>query len=138
MDYSPAFRDILRIIGRGKKLQRDLTFEEAREAMRLMLSGEASTAQIGGFLVTMRVKEETAEEIRGFTAGARDVMRPMPKPNVANLVDLALPYNGKSRTLQTGVAAALVLAACGVPVLLHGADDVPTKAGVAVLNVLDR
>ena len=133
---SEAFRDILRIIGRGKKLQRDLTTVEAREAMRLMLGEHVSDAQIGGFLVTMRVKEETADEIAGFVQGARDVMLPFPKPEVDDLVDIALPYNGKSRNLQTGVAAALVLAAAGVPVLLHGADNIPTKNGIAVLNLL--
>ena len=135
-DYSPAFRDILRIVGRGKKLQRDLTESEAEEAMRLILTGEVSEAQIGGFLVTMRVKEETVEEIRGFVKAARAVMQTMRPPNVDNLVDIALPYNGKTRTLQTGVAAALVLAASGTPVLLHGADHIPTKSGVAVLNLL--
>lgn len=133
---SEAFLEILRIVGRGKKLQRDLTTKEAREAMRSLLSDSVSDAQIGAFLVTMRVKEETADEIRGFVQGARDVMQPFPKPNIQGLVDIALPYNGKSRNLQTGVAATIVLAAAGVPVLLHGADNVPTKNGIAVLNLL--
>ena len=104
--------------------------------MRLMLGNQVSDAQIGGFLVTMRVKEETAEEITGFVQGVRDVMAEFPKPDVEGLVDIALPYNGKTRNLQTGVAATLVLAAAGVPVLLHGADNVPTKNGIAVLNLL--
>lgn len=134
--HSAAFRDILKIVGRGKKLQRDLTREEAREAMQLLLSDAVSDAQIGGFLVTMRVKEETSEEIIGFTQGARDVMQPFPKTNVEGLVDIALPYNGKTRNLQTGVAASIVLAAIGVPVLLHGADKIPTKNGIAPLNLL--
>jgi sulfite reductase (ferredoxin) len=133
---SIPFRELLRIIGRGRKLQRDLTTEEAHQAMRLMLSGQVSDAQIGGFLVTMRVKEETADEIRGFAQAMREAMKPFPAPQVEGLVDLALPYNGKTRSLQTGVAAALVLAAAGCPVLLHGADDIPTKNGIAVLNLL--
>ena len=133
---SDAFREILRIVGRGKKLQRDLTQEEAREAMRLMLGKQVSDAQIGGFLVTMRVKEETAEEIKGFVQGVRDVMQEFPKPDVEGLVDIALPYNGKTRNLQTGVASTLVLASAGVPVLLHSADNIPTKNGIAVLNLL--
>lgn len=133
---SEAFRELLQIIGRGKKLQRDLTTKEAYEAIRLMLGDAISDAQIGGFLVTMRVKEETADEIKGFVDGARSMMQPFPKPNIAGLVDFGLPYNGKSRNLQTGVAATIVLAAAGVPVLLHGADNIPTKNGIAVLNVL--
>jgi anthranilate phosphoribosyltransferase len=134
--HSAAFREILRTVGRGKKLQRDLTREEAREAMRLLLSDSVSDAQIGGFLVTMRVKEETSEEILGFTQGAHDLMEAFPKPDVEGLVDIALPYNGKSRNLQTGVAAAILLAAIGVPVLMHGADQIPTKNGIAPLNLL--
>ena len=133
---SDAFRELLRIVGRGRKLQRDYTREEAREVMRLMLGEHVSDAQIGGLLVTMRVKEETSEEIIGFVEGVRDVMQPVPKPDVEGLVDFGLPYNGKSRNLQTGVAATLVLAAAGVPVLLHGADHVPTKNGIAALNLL--
>lgn len=134
--FSQDFRDILRIVGRGKKLQRDLTTEEAYQAMRLILSGEVSEAQIGGFLVTMRVKEETADEIIGFTQAAHDAIQLPRLPQVDGLVDVALPYNGKSRTLQTGVIALLVIAAAGVPVLVHGADDIPTKTGVGVLNLL--
>lgn len=133
---SEAFRDLLRIIGRGRKLQRDFTEEEACQAIKLMLGNQVSDAQIGALLVTMRVKEETAEEIRGFVHGARQLMQSFPLPIVQNLVDIALPYNGKTRNLQTGVVACLVLAAAGVPVLLHGADNIPTKNGIAVLNVL--
>ncbi len=134
---SPAFKDIIRIVGRGRKLQRDLTTEEAATAMRLLLSdSDVSDAQIGAFLVTMRVKEETVEEIIGFVAGAREIMQPFPAVATSQLVDLALPYDGKAKTLQTGVIAALVLAAAGVPVVLHGADDIPAKVGVGPLNLL--
>ncbi|MEO1165379.1 MAG: anthranilate phosphoribosyltransferase [Chloroflexota bacterium] len=134
---SDKFRELLRVVGRGRKLQRDYTREEACEIMRLMLTDKAvSDAQIGGFLVTMRVKEETADEIIGFTQAVREVMQPFPKPDVKGLVDFALPYNGKTRNLQTGIGAFLVLAAAGVPVLVHGADHIPTKNGIAVLNLL--
>ncbi|GAB5494523.1 MAG: anthranilate phosphoribosyltransferase family protein [Phototrophicaceae bacterium] len=133
---SDTFRDLLHIIGRGRKLQRDYTREEAREIMQLLLGEQVSDAQIGAFLVTMRVKEETAEEIIGFVQATHDVMQAFPKPSVEGLLDIALPYNGKSRNLQTGVAVALVLAASGVPVLLHGADHIPTKNGIAILNLL--
>src|SRR5690606_35322004 len=66
----------------------------------------------------------------------RDAMVPFPKPNVEGLLDIAMPYNGKTRNLQTGVAVGLVLAALGVPVLMHGADDIPTKNGIALLNLM--
>jgi anthranilate phosphoribosyltransferase len=130
------FVDIVRIIGRGRKLQRHLTEEEATTAMRLMLSGAASQAQLGAFLVTMRTKEETAEELMGFIRGARQAMIPFSKPQVDGLLDIGIPYDGKAETLQTGAVAAMVVAAAGVPVVLHGADNIPTKYGVGVLNLL--
>jgi anthranilate phosphoribosyltransferase len=134
--HSQEFKEIIRAVGRGRKLQRDLTFEEAAQAMRLILGDPAiSDAQIGAFLVTMRVKDEDADELRGFLQGVADVLIPL-KPDVDGLLDLALPYDGKAKFLQTGVAAAMVVAAAGVPVLLHGADGVPTKNGVGPLNLL--
>ena len=133
---SQEFIEIIRVIGRGRKLRRDLTAEEAADAMRLILGDSSvSEAQIGAFLVTMRVKDESAEELRGFLQGVADYLVPL-KPDVENLLDLALPYDGKARYLQTGVMAAMVLASAGVPVLLHGADNIPTKCGVGPLNLL--
>ena len=127
---------MLRLVGRGRKLQRDLTREEAERVMTLMLTDNTvSDAQIGALLVNMRVKEETVEEIIGFITAARAAMTHL--PTVKGLVDLGYPYNGKTKRLQTGIAAALVLAASGVPVLVHGADNIPTKAGVASLNLLE-
>ena len=133
--YSPEFKEILRIVGRGRKLQRDLTTDEAAEAMRLILTGNLSEAQLGAFLITMRVKEETVDEIIGFRDGARQIIQPL-DIDVESLIDIALPYDGKGKSLQTGVAAALVVAAAGKPVLLHGLDNVPAKIGVGPLNLL--
>jgi anthranilate phosphoribosyltransferase len=134
---SDAFTEIIRIVGRGRKLQRDLTTDEAATAMRLLLTdNDVSDAQVGAFLVTMRVKEETVDEIIGFARAAREAMQPFPRPQVDQLIDLALPYDGKENHLQTGVAVGLILAAAGVPVLMHGADNIPAKCGVAPLNLL--
>jgi anthranilate phosphoribosyltransferase len=63
-------------------------------------------------------------------------MQPFPRPQVDGLVDLALPYDGKEKHLQTSVCSALVIAAAGVPVLLHGLDNIPAKIGVAPLTLL--
>ena len=84
----------------------------------------------------MRVKEETVEEIIGFLRSAKTLMTPFPTLNVNNLVDIALPYDGKAKGLQTGVIACLVLSAAGIPIILHGADDIPAKCGVTPLNLL--
>ncbi len=130
-----AFIPYVQAVGRGEKLKRDLTREEACEAMHLMLDGTATPAQIGAFLIAQRVKGETADEIVGFVEAARTFCR-LIRPQVPNLLDLGLPYDGKARTLQLAPAIALIVAAAGQPVVLHGAPDVPTKQGVTPADVL--
>lgn len=130
-----AFIPYIQAVGRGEKLKRDLTCDEAEEAMRLILAGDASPAQVGAFLVSQRVKGESAEEIVGFTRAARAFAQQI-APRVEGLMDLGLPYDGKVKTLQLAPAVAIVLAAAGQPVVFHGAPDVPTKRGVGPAEVL--
>ncbi len=130
-----AFIPYIQAVGRGEKLKRDLTREEARQALELILAGKATPAQIGAFLITQRVKGETAEEIIGFVEAARAVCHQL-YPKLPDLLDLGTPYDGKARTPQLAVAIALITAAAGQPVVLHGAPDVPTKRGITPAHVL--
>jgi anthranilate phosphoribosyltransferase len=124
------FIPFVQAVGRGEKLKRDLTYDEAVEALRLILQRSATDAQIGAFLIAQRVKGEAVEEIRGFTQVVRnEFMRPI-SPHVENLLDLAVPYDGKVKTAQLAPAIAILLAETGVPVLLHGDQGVPTKEGI--------
>ena len=59
-------------IGKGQKVWKDLTWEEAKEAMRLLIEGRATPVQIGGFLLAMRIKMESVAELAAFTAAARE------------------------------------------------------------------
>ena len=130
MNNYPLFQPFIKAVGRGEKLKRDLTYEESIDAMRMILNGEATEAQIGAFLIAQRVKGEAVDEILGFTQVIRtEFMRPC-CPRVENLLDLAVPYDGKAKSAQLAPAVAIILAEVGIPVLLHGAEDVPTKAGV--------
>lgn len=131
-----AFIPFLKAVGRGAKLKRDLTYEEAQDAMRLMLSREATDAQIGAFLISQRVKGEAVAEIRGFTDVVRAEFIQTIEPKVEGLLDLGVPYDGKARTAQLAPAVAFVLSAVGVPVVLHGDEGVPTKEGVGPGTVL--
>ena len=65
------FSKFVAILGRGKTKQRHLTLEESQEAMSMLLRGEAVPEQIGAFLMLLRVKEETGEELAGFVDACR-------------------------------------------------------------------
>jgi len=115
------FAKFVAILGRGKTKQRALTLEEAREAMSMILRGEAEPEQIGAFLMLLRLKEEAPSEIAGFTLGTRDVLD---LPSAMPEVDLDWPsYAGKRRQLPWFLLAAFLLAQNGVRVMMHGASE---------------
>jgi len=130
------FKPFVQAVGRGAKLRRDLTFDEAVEAMRLIIGGEATQAQMGAFLIAQRVKGEAESEIRGFTHLMRTASIRRITPRVENLLDLGLPYDGKVKTAQLVPAVAFILAVCGVPVVMHGDEGVPAKKGITAGGVL--
>ena len=95
---SDSFQPYIQAVGRGEKLKRDLTYHEAKEAFRMILRREASDAQAGAFLIAQRVKGEGIDEIRGMTDVVREEFMARIYPRVENLLDIACPYNGKTRT----------------------------------------
>ncbi|MDP2245773.1 glycosyl transferase family protein [Pseudomonas sp.] len=110
------FAQFVRILGKGKRGARNLTREEAREAMGMLLDGKAEETQLGAFLMLLRHKEESAEEMAGFAEAVRERLR---APEIA--VDLDWPsYAGKKRHLPWFLLAAKALANSGVRILLHG------------------
>lgn len=110
------FAVFVRILGKGKRGARDLTREEAREAMGMLLDGKVEDTQLGAFLMLLRHKEESAEELAGFTEAVRARIR---APAIA--VDLDWPtYAGKKRHLPWYLLAAKCLAQNGVRILMHG------------------
>ena len=127
---APDFVTFVKAVGRGAKLRRDLTEAEAALAIQLIGRGQATLAQAGAFLIAQRVKGEALEEILGFTRGAREAFVTTLAPRVDDLLDLGVPYDGKAKTAQLVPAVAVLLAACGLPVIVHGAQGVPTKAGI--------
>ncbi len=133
-----GFRPYVQALGRGETLRRDLTQAEAHDALNRILAGTVSPAQAGAFFVAQRVKGESRDEIRGFVEAVRARWMTPVVTSQRGLLDLAVPYDGKERTAQLAPAVALVLAACGQPVLLHGAEGVPTKAGVTPAHVLSE
>jgi len=125
-----GFKPFVRAVGRGAKLRRDLTVEESMQAMRMILRKNASLAQTGAFLIAQRVKGESESEIRGFTQVMREEFIQRISPRVENLLDIGAPYDGKAKTAQLTPAIAIILATCGVPVILHGTEGIPAKKGI--------
>ncbi|MGQ7794349.1 anthranilate phosphoribosyltransferase [Faunimonas sp. B44] len=112
-----------------------LTREEAREAFDIMMSGEATPAQIGGFLMALRTRGETVEEIAGAVASMRGRMTPVEAPEGA--IDIVGTGGDASGTYNISTAAALVVAGAGVPVAKHGNRALSSRSGAAdVLTAL--
>lgn len=110
------FAEFVRILGKGKRGARGLSREEARAAMTLLLEGKVEDTQLGAFLMLLRHKEESAEELAGFTEALRAHLQ---APQIA--VDLDWPsYAGKKRHLPWYLLAAKCLAGNGVRIMLHG------------------
>jgi anthranilate phosphoribosyltransferase len=114
----------------------DLSREEARGVMGSIMNGEATHAQIAGFLIALRTKGETAGEIAGCAEAMREHALPV-RPRRNDLVDTAGTGGDGARTINISTAAALVAAAAGAGVAKHGNRAVSSACGSAdVLEAL--
>ena len=124
---------------------RTLTAEEAEAAFGVIMSGEATPAQIAGLLMAMRVRRETAAELTGAVRAMRSRMAAITAPPGA--IDVCGTGGDEAGTLNVSTAVTFVLAGCGVPVAKHGnralssltgGADVLAALGVNVDVPLDR
>ncbi len=117
-EFEHPFAQYVRIIGKGKNGARSLTYEEAYQAFSMILKQEVLDVQLGAFLMLLRVKEESVDELAGFVQATRDQL------NFAPLsVDLDWSsYAGKRKHYPWFLLAALTLAQSGYKVFMHGAS----------------
>ncbi|MHA3083604.1 glycosyl transferase family protein [Acinetobacter sp. ANC 5383] len=116
-DFEHPFAQYIRIIGKGKTGARSLTFQEAYDAFSMILKGDVLDVQLGAFLMLLRVKEESVEELAGFVQATKDQLQYNPLE-----VDLDWSsYAGKRKHYPWFLLAALTLAQHGYRVVMHGA-----------------
>ncbi|ANF82079.1 glycosyl transferase [Acinetobacter sp. NCu2D-2] len=117
-DVEHPFAQFVRIIGKGKNGARSLSFDEAYQAFSMILKNEVLDVQLGAFLMLLRVKEESIDELTGFVQATRDQL------NFKSLdVDLDWSsYAGKRKHYPWFILAALTLAKNGYNIVMHGAS----------------
>jgi anthranilate phosphoribosyltransferase len=121
--------------------RQDLTEDEAYATMMQIMQGEATPAQIGGFLVALRMKGETVPEIAGCAQAMRDNAIPVVPERAGRegrpLTDIVGTGGDHSGTFNISTTAAFVVAGAGIPVAKHGNRSITSRAGSAdVLNAL--
>jgi anthranilate phosphoribosyltransferase len=131
-----GFRATIKAIGTGPRGSRPLSFAEARQAMTAILAGDVSDAQAGAFLIAMRIKGETPEELAGLAQALRDAALPMQAGADRPLVACAGAYDGVAEAPQLSLAAAVLAAAAGAGVVVHCGDTLGPKRGVTAADVL--
>jgi len=128
------FAEYVRILGKGKNGSRPLTEEEAFKSMTMILNQDVEPVQLGAFLMLMRVKEESPDELAGFVRAARNWIR---IPADAPRVDLDWSsYAGKRRQLPWFILSTLLLAENGTTIFMHGASG-HTNGRIYTRDVLE-
>ncbi|EYS05942.1 glycosyl transferase family, helical bundle domain protein [Acinetobacter baumannii 26016_5] len=117
-DAEHPFAQYVRILGKGKTGSRSLSYEEAYQAFTMILKGEVLDVQLGAFLMLLRVKEESINELAGFVKATKDQLHFAPLE-----VDLDWSsYAGKRKHYPWFLLAALTLAHHGYKIVMHGAS----------------
>ncbi|WJR66587.1 anthranilate phosphoribosyltransferase [Neorhizobium sp. CSC1952] len=127
----PELKPLIAKVANGESLSR----EEARDAFDILMSGEATPSQIGGFLMALRVRGETVAEIAGAVTTMRAKMLPVEAP--ADAIDIVGTGGDGLGTYNISTLASLIVAGCRVPVAKHGNRALSSKSGTAdTLSVL--
>ncbi len=131
-----SLRDLLRTITPGSKVLRNLTRQEAYKAFDAILSRTENDATVAAFLVAMRSKGTTVDEIGGFAAAAR-AHATLPCEGMPGLVCVCPPISGTEIASPMEVASGLIAAGAGVRVLINSDRNVPPTRGLTSANVLE-
>lgn len=118
--------DALRIVGEG----RDLDADRVQRCLAGVMAGEVAEPLLAAFLTALRVKGETPEELIGAVRAVRERMTPFPTRH-ADVIDTCGTGGDGANTVNVSTASAIVVAACGVPVVKHGNRSASGNSGSA-------
>ena len=119
------FKAVLAALAEGQKLSR----EAARDAVSLILKSEATPAQLGAFLMALRQRGETPEELIGAAQAMRAAMIRVEAP--ADAMDIVGTGGDGANTYNISTLTAIVVAACGVTVAKHGGKAASSRSGAS-------
>jgi anthranilate phosphoribosyltransferase len=130
-----AVSEAIKKVATGPHLSKDLTIEEARNALTEILSGEADEVQAAIFFIALRMKTETNEENLGLLQALQRATI-QHQANVDELVTISDPFNGFNKHCPVSAFLPAVLAACGLPTVSQGVKEMGPKFGVTHSQVL--
>ena len=130
------FSEFIKILGKGKRGARPLTQDEAYRAMKMIVNQDVEAEQLGAFLMLMRIKEETPEELAGFVQAVRESFT---IPSLKVDLDWS-SYAGKRRHLPWFLLSVLLLAENDIKIFMHGAkgttdNRIYTEDALNTLNI---
>jgi anthranilate phosphoribosyltransferase len=112
---------------------RDLTESEAAALLELLTTPDVAPAMAGALLAALRAKGVTAAEVRGFAGAMRSLARKPALPEALDAIDIVGTGGDASGSLNLSTGAALLAAACGLPVVKHGNRSISSRSGSADL-----
>jgi anthranilate phosphoribosyltransferase len=124
----------LKEVARGKRGSKDLDYQQTIEVAHSIINGNATEAQIAAYLIALRLKTESPEELLAFVHAFGDNSEKI-APTQQSIIDLASPYNGRN-SFTGSIPTAILMAEYGLPVFLHGSDSLPPKYGTAIKEIL--
>ncbi|WP_020560846.1 anthranilate phosphoribosyltransferase [Thiofilum flexile] len=135
LELQHNLRQCIQKVATGPEYSKDLSYEEAYQAMRYMLTGQADPVQIAVYFIALRMKRETEAENRGTLQAIIDTAT-IQTAKVAQVVDLSDPYDGYVRGIPASSFVPAVLAALGEYAVIHGLQQVGPKYGATHHKIL--
>ncbi|MDD3602803.1 MAG: glycosyl transferase [Sulfurovum sp.] len=126
------FLSYIKAVGTGEKLNRNLTKEEIKDALRKILNKTAAPEQTSAFLLGWRVKGESLEELQGAIEVFDEYIKPQP---ISHSIEFGYPYDGKADNPYLFPLTARYLEPFGIQLSLHGDDLQPAKGGITLKEI---